>query len=120
MPAASAVVASPPTEATPIASAAEPSTAQTLEDTSRELIERTIAECRGNLSSAARGDMLHLKNSATHQKQSGTLSVALRILGSRYSREVTLADLTVRDGRVGNIRVGGSVVPTLRGRLRLP
>ncbi len=46
-----------------------------------------------NLSSAALGDMLHLKNSATHQKQSGTLSVALRILGSRYSREVTLADL---------------------------
>ncbi len=46
-----------------------------------------------NLSAAALGDMLHLKNSATHQKQSGTLSVALRILGSRYSREVTLADL---------------------------
>ncbi len=48
-----------------------------------------------NLSSAALGDMLHLKNSATHQKQSGILSVALRILGSRYSREVTLADLIV-------------------------
>ncbi|MEW5963893.1 MAG: helicase HerA-like domain-containing protein [Pseudomonadota bacterium] len=46
-----------------------------------------------NLSAAALGEMLHLKNSATHQKQSGTLSVALRILGSRYSREVTLADL---------------------------
>ncbi len=46
-----------------------------------------------NLSAAALGDMLHLKNSATHQKQSGTLSVALRILGSRYSREVMLADL---------------------------
>ncbi len=46
-----------------------------------------------NLSSAALGDMLHLKNSATHQKQSGTLSVALRILGSRQSSEVTLADL---------------------------
>jgi len=46
-----------------------------------------------NLSSAALGDMLHLKNSATHQKQSGTLSVALRILGSRHSREVTLGDL---------------------------
>jgi Helicase HerA, central domain/AAA ATPase domain len=46
-----------------------------------------------NLSSAALGDMLHLKNSATHQKQSGILSVALRILGARYSREVTLADL---------------------------
>ena len=46
-----------------------------------------------NLSSAALGDMLHLKNSATHQKQSGTLSVALRILGSRSSHEVTLSDL---------------------------
>ncbi len=46
-----------------------------------------------NLSAAALGDMLHLKNSATHQKQSGTLSVALRILGARHSREVTLADL---------------------------
>lgn len=46
-----------------------------------------------NLSAAALGDMLHLKNSATHQKQSGTLSVALRILGSRHSREVVLGDL---------------------------
>ncbi|MGF1650992.1 MAG: ATP-binding protein, partial [Hyphomicrobiaceae bacterium] len=46
-----------------------------------------------NLSSAALGDMLHLRNSATHQKQSGTLSVALRILGARSSREVMLADL---------------------------
>ena len=46
-----------------------------------------------NLSSAALGDMLHLKNSATHQKQSGTLSVALRIMGSRSSHEVTLTDL---------------------------
>lgn len=46
-----------------------------------------------NLSAAAMGDMLHLKNSATHQKQSGTLSVALRILGSRSSHEVTLSDL---------------------------
>ena len=46
-----------------------------------------------NLSAAALGEMLHLKNSATHQKQSGTLSVALRILGSRHSREVTLGDL---------------------------
>ena len=44
-----------------------------------------------NLSAAALGDMLHLKNSATHQKQSGTLSVALRILGGRFSKEVTLA-----------------------------
>ncbi len=46
-----------------------------------------------NLSSAALGDMLHLKNSATHQKQFGVLSVALRILGGRHSREVTLTDL---------------------------
>jgi energy-coupling factor transporter ATP-binding protein EcfA2 len=46
-----------------------------------------------NLSAAALGDMLHLKNSATHQKQSGTLSVALRILGARFSKEVALADL---------------------------
>ncbi len=46
-----------------------------------------------NMSAAALGDMLHLKNSATHQKQSGTLSVALRILGGRFRTEVTLADL---------------------------
>ena len=46
-----------------------------------------------NLSAAALGEMLHLKNSATHQKQSGTLSVALKILGSRSRAEVTLADL---------------------------
>lgn len=46
-----------------------------------------------NLSAAALGDMLHLKNSATHQKQSGTLSVALKILGSRFSKEVMLGDL---------------------------
>ena len=46
-----------------------------------------------NLSSAALGDMLHLKNSATHQKQSGTLSVALKILGSRSRSEVSLGDL---------------------------
>src|SRR5690606_26879544 len=46
-----------------------------------------------NLSAAALGDMLHLKNSATHQKQSGTLSVALKILGSRSRTEVTLNDL---------------------------
>jgi DNA helicase HerA-like ATPase len=46
-----------------------------------------------NLSAAALGDMLHLKNSATHQKQSGTLSVALKILGSRSRSEVSLGDL---------------------------
>ncbi|HYY87319.1 MAG TPA: DUF87 domain-containing protein, partial [Chloroflexota bacterium] len=46
-----------------------------------------------NLSAAAMGDMLHLKNSATHQKLSGTLSVALKLLGSRSRSEVTLGDL---------------------------
>jgi GTPase SAR1 family protein len=46
-----------------------------------------------NLSAAALGDMLHLKNSATHQKQSGTLSVALKLLGQRFSTQVMLADL---------------------------
>jgi hypothetical protein len=46
-----------------------------------------------NMSAAALGDMLHLKNSATNQKQSGVLSVALRILGSRSRMEVTLGDL---------------------------
>ncbi|MFN3868321.1 MAG: ATP-binding protein, partial [Hyphomicrobiaceae bacterium] len=46
-----------------------------------------------NLSAAALGDMLHLKNSATHQKQGGVLAVALRILGSSSDREVTLDDL---------------------------
>ncbi len=46
-----------------------------------------------NLSSAALGDMLHLKNSATHQKQSGTLAVALKILGTRSTSAVTLGDL---------------------------
>ena len=46
-----------------------------------------------NLSAAALGEMLHLKNSATHQKQSGVLAVALRILGAFSNSEVTLADL---------------------------
>ena len=46
-----------------------------------------------NLSAAALGEMLHLKNSATHQKQSGVLAVALRVLGSLSTSEVTLADL---------------------------
>ncbi len=58
----------------------------------RELPEHE-QQLLANLSSAALGDMLHLKNSATHQKQSGTLSVALKILGSRSNREVTLGDL---------------------------
>ena len=46
-----------------------------------------------NLSAAALGEMLHLKNSATHQKQSGVLAVALRILGALSTNEVTLGDL---------------------------
>ncbi len=46
-----------------------------------------------NLSAAALGEMLHLKNSATHQKQSGTLSVALKLLGQRFSTQVMLSDL---------------------------
>ena len=46
-----------------------------------------------NLSAAALGDMLHLKNSATHQKQGGVLAVALRILGAQSNKAVTLADL---------------------------
>ena len=58
----------------------------------RELPEHE-QQLLANLSAAALGDMLHLKNSATHQKQSGTLSVALKILGSRSNKEVTLGDL---------------------------
>jgi hypothetical protein len=46
-----------------------------------------------NLSAAALGEMLHLKNSATHQKQSGVLAVALRVLGALSTSEVTLGDL---------------------------
>ena len=46
-----------------------------------------------NVSAAAIADMLHLKNSATHQRQGGILSVALKLLGSHASKEVTLADL---------------------------
>jgi sigma-54 dependent transcriptional regulator, acetoin dehydrogenase operon transcriptional activator AcoR len=47
---ASPLAAEPVTSAAP----AQPPPACTLEDTNRALIERTIAECRGNLSSAAR------------------------------------------------------------------
>ncbi len=46
-----------------------------------------------NLSAAALGDMLHLKNSSTHQKISGLLSVALKLLGQRFSAQVMLGDL---------------------------
>ncbi|MGH1349504.1 MAG: helicase HerA-like domain-containing protein [Methyloligellaceae bacterium] len=46
-----------------------------------------------NVSAAALSDMLHLGNSATHQRQGGILTVALRLLGAISAREVTLADL---------------------------
>jgi energy-coupling factor transporter ATP-binding protein EcfA2 len=46
-----------------------------------------------NVSAAALGDMLHLKNSATHQRQGGILAVALKILGATSLSEVTLPDL---------------------------
>ena len=46
-----------------------------------------------NVSAAALSDMLHLGNSATHQKQCGILTVGLRQLGAMATREVTLADL---------------------------
>ncbi len=46
-----------------------------------------------NVSAAALGDMLHLGNSATHQRQGGILTVGLRLLGETSAREVTLADL---------------------------
>jgi sigma-54 dependent transcriptional regulator, acetoin dehydrogenase operon transcriptional activator AcoR len=49
-----AASASPLPTAPVSAAPAPPRAAQTLESTSRALIERTIAECRGNLSSAAR------------------------------------------------------------------
>ena len=46
-----------------------------------------------NVSAAAIGEMLHLKHSATHQRQSGILAVALKVLGSRSRSEVRLNDL---------------------------
>ncbi|MEZ5926380.1 MAG: helicase HerA-like domain-containing protein [Hyphomicrobiaceae bacterium] len=46
-----------------------------------------------NVSAAAIGEMLHLKHSATHQRQSGILSVALKVLGSKSRSEVRLSDL---------------------------
>lgn len=58
----------------------------------RELPEHE-QQLLANLSAAALGDMLHLKNSATHQKQGGVLAVALKLLGQRHTDEVTLADL---------------------------
>ena len=48
-----------------------------------------------NVSAAAIGDMLHLRNSATHQRQRGVLAVALKILGTRAGPDeaVTLSHL---------------------------
>ncbi len=46
-----------------------------------------------NVSAAALGEMLHLRHSATHQRQSGILSVALKVLGSKSRSEVRLGDL---------------------------
>jgi len=46
-----------------------------------------------NVSAAALAGMLHLKKSATHQRQGGILSVALNLLGAQSLSEVTLADL---------------------------
>ncbi len=45
------------------------------------------------VSAAALGEMLYLRRSATHQRQSGILSVALKILGARSRSEIRLGDL---------------------------
>ena len=50
-------------------------------------------EMLSNVSAAALGEMLYLRRSATHQRQSGILSVALKILGSRSRSEIRLGDL---------------------------
>ncbi|GJL99950.1 MAG: hypothetical protein DHS20C07_16300 [Methyloligella sp.] len=46
-----------------------------------------------NMSAAALGEMLHLGVSPTHQRYSGILSVALKLLGEFARKEVTLTDL---------------------------
>ncbi len=46
-----------------------------------------------NVSAAALGEMLYLRRSATHQRQSGILSVALQLIGARSRSEVRLNDL---------------------------
>ena len=50
-------------------------------------------EMLAQVSAAALGEMLYLRRSATHQRQSGILSVALKILGSRSRSEIRLGDL---------------------------
>jgi hypothetical protein len=77
---------------TPGRSSGRPISITLLPNGIRELPEHE-QQLLANLSSAALGDMLHLKNSATHQKQSGTLSVALKLLGQRSATQVMLADL---------------------------
>ena len=77
---------------TPGRSSGRPITITLLPTGIRELPEHE-QQLLANLSAAALGDMLHLKNSATHQKQSGTLSVALKLLGQRSSAQVMLSDL---------------------------
>jgi hypothetical protein len=46
-----------------------------------------------SVSAAALGEMLHLGISPTHQRYSGILSVALKLLGEFARKEVTLTDL---------------------------
>jgi energy-coupling factor transporter ATP-binding protein EcfA2 len=77
---------------TPGRSSGRPISITLLPDGMNELPEHE-QQLLANLSAAALGDMLHLKNSATNQRQSGTLSVALKILGSRSSKQVSLGDL---------------------------
>ena len=50
-------------------------------------------EMLSQVSAAALGEMLYLRRSATHQRQSGILSVALKILGARSRSEIRLGDL---------------------------
>lgn len=50
-------------------------------------------EMLAQVSAAALGEMLYLRRSATHQRQSGILTVALKILGMRSHSEVRLSDL---------------------------
>ncbi|MEO1710955.1 MAG: helicase HerA-like domain-containing protein, partial [Pseudomonadota bacterium] len=69
----------------PISITLLPSGTAELPDEELELLARHSAE--------ALGDMLHLKKSATNQKQMGTLQVALKLLGARSNHEIMLADL---------------------------
>lgn len=57
-----------------------------------ELLEHEQQEL-ANVSAHALSEMLYLGNSPTHQRHRGVLAVALKVLGSRATREVTLAEL---------------------------